>query len=100
VNLAADISPHATGDVVSHSGYGGYKCGHCTTTVGVSEALYAKAVSPDLLTGNRWGWLMCVGTECLATSCVQVYLARFKSSIRIVCFSHLMRLLDPCCYIE
>jgi hypothetical protein len=40
------------------------KCGHCTTAVGVSEALYAKAVSPDLLTGNRWGWLMCVGTEC------------------------------------
>jgi hypothetical protein len=41
--------------VVSHSGYGGYKCGHCTTAVGVSEALYAKAVSPDLLPGNRWG---------------------------------------------
>jgi hypothetical protein len=38
--------------------------------VGVSEALYAKAVSPDLLPGNRRGWLMCVGTECLATSCV------------------------------
>jgi hypothetical protein len=56
--------------VVSHSGYGGYKCGHCTTAVGVSVALYAKAVSPDLLTGNRWGRLMCVGTECLATSCV------------------------------
>jgi hypothetical protein len=33
--------------VVSHSGYGGYKCGHCTTAVGVSEALYAKAVSPN-----------------------------------------------------
>jgi hypothetical protein len=56
--------------VVSHSGYGGYKCGHCTTVVGVSEALYAKAVSPVLLMGNRWGRLMCVGTECLATSCV------------------------------
>jgi hypothetical protein len=36
----------------------------------VSEALYAKAVSRDLLAGNRWGRLMCVGTECLATSCV------------------------------
>jgi hypothetical protein len=56
--------------VVSHSGYGGYKCGHCTTAVEVSEALYAKAVSPDLLLGNRWGQLMCVGTECLSTSCV------------------------------
>jgi hypothetical protein len=32
--------------------------------------LYAKAVSPDLLTGNRWGRLMCVGMEYLATSCV------------------------------
>jgi hypothetical protein len=29
--------------------------------VGVSEALYAKAVSPVLLTGNQWGRLMCVG---------------------------------------
>jgi hypothetical protein len=47
-----------------------HKCGHCTTAVGVSEALYAKAVSPDLLVGNRWGQLMCVGTECLTTSCV------------------------------
>jgi hypothetical protein len=37
---------------------------------GVSEALYAKAVSPFLLPGNRRGRLMCVGTECLATSCV------------------------------
>jgi hypothetical protein len=46
--------------------------------VGVSEALYDKAVSLFLLTGNRWGWLMCVGTECLATSCVLVYLARLK----------------------
>jgi hypothetical protein len=44
----------------------------------VSGALYAKAVSPFLLPGNRWGWLMCVGTECLATSCVYVYLARLK----------------------
>jgi hypothetical protein len=70
VNLAADFAPHATLDVVSHSGYGGYKCGHCTTVVGVSEALYAKAVSPDLLTENRWGRLMCVGTECPYMSCV------------------------------
>jgi hypothetical protein len=84
----------------SHSGYGGYKCGHYTTAVGVSEALYAKAVSPFLLPGNRWGQLMCVGTECLAMSCVQVYLARFKNSIRIVYFSQLMRLLDPLYCVE
>jgi hypothetical protein len=37
---------------------------------GSSATLYAKAVSPDLLPGNRLGQLMCVGTECLATSCV------------------------------
>jgi hypothetical protein len=71
-----------------------------TTAVGVSEALYAKAVSPFLLPGNRWGQLMCVGTECLAMSCVQVYLARFKNSIRIVYFSQLMRLLDPLYCVE
>jgi hypothetical protein len=46
--------------------------------IGVSEALYAKAASPILLTGNQWVWLICVGTECLAKSCVQVYLARLK----------------------
>jgi hypothetical protein len=46
--------------------------------VGVSEALYAKTVGLLLLPGNRWGWLMCVGTECLATSCVYVYLGRLK----------------------
>jgi hypothetical protein len=60
VNLLADFTPHATGDVVSHSGYGGYKCSHYTTVVGVSEALYAKAVSPDPLPGNRLGRLICV----------------------------------------
>jgi hypothetical protein len=36
----------------------------------VSDTLYAKAVSPFLLPENRWGRFMCVGTECLATSCV------------------------------
>jgi hypothetical protein len=56
--------------MVSHSGYGGYKCGYCTIVVGVSEALYAKAVRPVLLPGNRWGRLMCVGTVCLAMLCV------------------------------
>jgi hypothetical protein len=28
----------------------------------VSEALYAKAVSPVLLPGNQWGRSICVGT--------------------------------------
>jgi hypothetical protein len=37
---------------------------------GTIGALYAKAMSPTLLMGNRWKRLMCVGTECLATSCV------------------------------
>jgi hypothetical protein len=31
--------------MVSHSGYGGYKCGHRTAATWVSGALYAKAVS-------------------------------------------------------
>jgi hypothetical protein len=31
---------------------------------GTIGALYAKAVSPVLLPGNRWGRLTCVGTEC------------------------------------
>ena len=51
MNLAADFAPHATLDVVSHSGYGGYKCGHCTAAAEVSGALYAKAVRP----GREWG---------------------------------------------
>jgi hypothetical protein len=56
--------------MVSHSGYGGYKYGHYMKVVVVSEALYAKAVGLFLLLGNRWGRLICVGMECLATSCV------------------------------
>jgi hypothetical protein len=31
---------------------------------GVSGALYANGSGPVLLTGNRWGRLMCVGTGC------------------------------------
>jgi hypothetical protein len=50
--------------------YGGYNCGHYTAAPGVSGALYAKVVSHVLLTGNRWGRLMCVGIECPDTSCV------------------------------
>jgi hypothetical protein len=57
VKPGADFPPHLSWDVVSHSGYGGYKCGHCTEAAGVSGALYAKAVSP----GREWeidgdGW--------------------------------------------
>jgi hypothetical protein len=37
---------------------------------GTIGALYAKAVSPNLLPGNRWGRLTCVGTECPYMSCV------------------------------
>jgi hypothetical protein len=33
-------------------------------------ALYAKAVSPILLPGDRWGQWTCVGTECPYMSCV------------------------------
>jgi hypothetical protein len=45
VKSGADYTPHLSWDVVSHSGYGGYKCGHCTAVAGVSGALYAKALS-------------------------------------------------------
>jgi hypothetical protein len=44
-------------DCVSHASYGGYKCGHCTVAAGVSEALYAKGVSPDRergIDGDDW----------------------------------------------
>jgi hypothetical protein len=50
--------------------YGGYKCGYCTAVAGVNRALYAKAVNSDLLPRDRWGWLICVGTECPYMSCV------------------------------
>jgi hypothetical protein len=34
------------GVTVSHASYGGCKCSHCTSTVGVSGALHANAVGP------------------------------------------------------
>jgi hypothetical protein len=37
---------------------------------GTIGALYAKAVNPVMLLGNRWGRLTCVGTECPYMSCV------------------------------
>jgi hypothetical protein len=37
---------------------------------GTIGALYAKVVSHVLLLGNRWGQLICVGTECPYMSCV------------------------------
>jgi hypothetical protein len=45
---------------------------------GTIGALYAKAVSPILLPGNRWGRLRWVGTEYPYMSCVYVYLAKLK----------------------
>jgi hypothetical protein len=35
-------------------------------------------VGPDLLPGNRWRRLTCVGTKCSYMSCVWVSLAWFK----------------------
>jgi hypothetical protein len=57
VNLGADFTPHLSWDVVSHFGYDGYKCGHCTVAAGVSGALYAKEVSPGRergIDGDGW----------------------------------------------
>jgi hypothetical protein len=45
VKPGADFPPHSSWGVVSHSEYGGYKCGHCMAATWVSGALYAKAVS-------------------------------------------------------
>jgi hypothetical protein len=62
VKPGVDFIPHSSWDWVSHASYGGYKCGHCTTAVGVSGALYAKAVSPGRERGidgdgwHVWGW--------------------------------------------
>jgi hypothetical protein len=53
----AHFITHVTWDCVSHASYGGYKCGHCTTATGVSEALYAKAVRPGrerVIDGDGW----------------------------------------------
>jgi hypothetical protein len=55
--LGADFIPHSSWDVVSHSEYGGYECGHCMAAAGVNGALYAKAVSPDRergIDGDDW----------------------------------------------
>jgi hypothetical protein len=57
VKSGANFIPHSSLDWVSHASYGGYKCGHCTTTSGVSGALYAKAVSPGRergIDGDDW----------------------------------------------
>jgi hypothetical protein len=51
VKPGTDFIPHSSRDWVSHASYGGYKCGHCTATAGVSGALDAKAVSPSC----EWG---------------------------------------------
>jgi hypothetical protein len=57
VKLGVEFTPHVPWDCVSHASYGGYKCGHCTTAVGVSGALHAKAVRPGLergIDGDGW----------------------------------------------
>jgi hypothetical protein len=80
--------------------YDGYKCVHCTTMTGFSGALYAKAVGPVLLPGNRWGQLMCVWGWSALTCRVFRFTLQVYNSIQIVCFSQLMRLLDPLYCIE
>jgi hypothetical protein len=57
VKPGMDFPPHLSWDWVSHASYGGCKCGHCTTVVGVSGALYVKAVSPGRergIDGDGW----------------------------------------------
>jgi hypothetical protein len=70
VKPGADFIPHLSWDWVSHASYGGYKCRHCTTSVGVSGALYAKAISPGRKRGiDGDGWHVW-GTEYPDMSCV------------------------------
>jgi hypothetical protein len=99
VKPGMDFPPHLSWDWVSHASYGGYKCGHCTAAAGVSGALYAKAVSHGHergIDGDDWYVLDGVPLHvvCLGLPC------KVLNSIRIVCCSQLMRLLDPLYYID
>jgi hypothetical protein len=100
VKPGADFSPHLSWDWVSHASYGGYKCGHCTTAAGASGALYAKEVRPGRereIDGDDWRvW----GQSAPTCRVFRFTLQGLKNSIRIVCFSQLMRLLDLSYYIE
>jgi hypothetical protein len=48
--------------------------------VGVSEALYAKTMSPDLLMGNRWGRLSYASPRRVFRFTMQGLKTRFESS--------------------
>jgi hypothetical protein len=80
--------------------YGGYKCGHCTTATGDNWSIVRQGREPCSVDRKSMGMVdMCgdgvpLHVVCLGLPC------KVKNSIRIVCFSQLMRLLDPCCYIE
>jgi hypothetical protein len=75
-------------------------CGDCTTAVGVSEAFVRQGGEPCSVARESMGTVDVGGdgvprhVVCLGLPC------KDKNSIRIVCFSQQMRLLDPCCYIE
>jgi hypothetical protein len=93
VKPGADFIPHLSWDWVSHASYGRYKCGHCTAVAGVSRALYAKAVSPGRKRGiDGDGWR--VWGQSAPTSRVFRFTLQGLNSIRIICFSQLMRQLD------
>jgi hypothetical protein len=86
--------------MVSHSGYGGYKCGHCTAAARVSGALYANDNGPCSADGESMRTFDVCGDGVLLHVVCLGLPRKGLNSIRIVCFSQLMRLLDPLYCIE
>jgi hypothetical protein len=84
LNLPADIPPTCSELLGSHSGYGVYKCCHCTSVAGVSGALYAKGCGTYSINGESKGTIdMCgdgvpLHVVCLGLPCKVK--TRFESS--------------------
>jgi hypothetical protein len=80
--------------------YGGYKCGCCTAAAGDNWSIARQGREPCSVARESMGKVDVCGdgvprhVVCLRLPC------KVKNSIRIVCFSQLMRLLDPLYCIE
>jgi hypothetical protein len=100
VNLAVDFTPHATWDVVSYSSYGGVQVRSLHDDSRGQWGIVRQDSEPWSVDGESMGRVDVCGDEvprhvvCFDLPC------KDKNSIRIIFFSQLMRLLDPCCYIE
>jgi hypothetical protein len=95
----ADFIPHATWDWVSHVSYGGTSAVTAPRQPGSVEHCMLRRWGLDV-NGESMGTVDMCGVEvpwhvvCLGLPC------KDKNLIRIVCFSQLMRLLEPLYYIE